>query len=189
MIDIKKELDKNQTILGVMESEKYNEAIITVPKILASKGTICYVTLNKTSSSLIEIFKKNKINLSNIVFIDAISKSFKKSPNKSDQVYFVSSPGAFTEISLVLSKFLKHKFDYVIFDSVTNLMTYHNKTIINKFLKTLVSNIKKTKSKSLFFTLNIKEHQSLIKQGNMFFDKVIKCCEEEKKVIKKKVSK
>jgi len=170
-IDLKKELSSNQTILLVIPSIEYNEVIINVIKNLSEN--VCYVTANKTFDSLKELFKKNKVNIKNIVFVDAISKSLKKVPDSDNQVYYVSSPGALTELSLVIEKFLRYKFDYLIFDSITNLTIYNKMPVCAKFMTSLINKIKKTKTKAAFYALNIKEQEGMINQAGMFVDKVI----------------
>jgi archaellum biogenesis ATPase FlaH len=172
-MDIKKELDSNQTILLLMKSTEYNDVIVDVAKQL-STGNTCYITSNKTFESLKEIFTKSKINFTNMVFIDSIAKTFTSKPKESNQVYFVSSPGALTELSLVISKFLRHNFDYLIFDSLTNLATYQKKTIVNKFMANLVNKVKKSNTKAVFYALNIKGQEDLFRQSSMFVDKVLK---------------
>jgi len=171
-MDIKKELSENQTILLIMDSAEYNSEIISIVKKLDGKN-IAYVTLNKTKDSLVELFKKNKIKTGNIVFIDAISKTIKSVPEQSDGVYYVSSPGALTELSLVISKFVRHNFDYLIFDSLTNLLVYESKAPVGKFVSSLVNKIKESKTKAIFYALSVKEQESLIKESGMFVDKVI----------------
>jgi len=171
-MNIKKELGSNQTILLIMSSLNYNSDIVNIVKELSDKNLV-YVTLNKTKDSLIELFKKNKINTENIVFIDAISKTIKTVPDQSEGVYFVSSPGAMTELSLVISKFIKHDFDYLIFDSLTNLLVYESKAPVSKFVSTLVNKIKQSKTKAVFYALSVKEQEALIKESGMFVDKVL----------------
>src|SRR3989344_6787536 len=112
-MNIKKSLSDKQTILLLMPSAKYNQDIIKIVKQLSAES-VCYVTLNKTFDSLKEIFKKNNIRTDNIVFIDAISQTIRNAPSQTEQCYFVSSPAALTEISLAISKFLKHNFKYLI---------------------------------------------------------------------------
>jgi len=170
-MDIKKELSSNQTILLLMPGTEYNEIIVNVLKKLS--GNICYVTLNKTCDSLKELFKKKKIKTDNIVFIDAISKTIKNVPDQSEGVYYVSSPGAMTELSLVIEKFLRHKFDYLIFDSLTNLLVYENKAPVSKFVSSLVNKIKQGKTKAVFYALSVKDQETLIKESGMFVDKVL----------------
>lgn len=170
-MDITKELSKNQTILLLMPNEKYNQVMLDVAKQL-SKKNVCYVTLNKTYASLTELFKK-KTNLDNIVFIDTISKTFKETPDQTKNVYFASSPGALTEISLTVSKFLKHEFDYIIFDSITTLMIYQKKAMITRFITGLANKIRASNTKAVFYALKIPEQESTIKEISMSVDKVV----------------
>jgi len=171
-MEINKELSQNQTILLIMSSTSYNKNIVNIVKKLSGKN-IAYVTLNKTHNSLIELFKKNKIKTEKFVFVDAISKTIKSVPDQSEGVYYVSSPGALTELSLVISKFLKHDFDYLIFDSLTNLLVYESKAPVAKFVASLVNKIKESKTKAIFYALSVKEQEVLIKESGMFVDKVI----------------
>lgn len=170
MVDLKTELSSNQTILALMSNIGYNDSMIEVLKDLS--GSICYVTANKTYDSLKETFEKNKIDTSNIIFIDAISKTIKKSPKSEESVYYVSSPGALTELNLVINKFLKHNFDYFIFDSITNLTIYNKAPVCAKFISSIVNNITKNKTKGIFYALGSKE-DALTKHVSLFVNKVI----------------
>lgn len=171
-MDISKELAKNQTILLLMPGTEYNHIITDNLKKLAGKN-ICYVTLNKTSDALKEVFKKAKVKTDNIVFVDAISKTIKSVPDQGDGVYYVSSPGAMTELSLTIDKFLRHEFDYLIFDSLTNLLVYESKAPVSKFVSSLVNKIKSGKTKAVFYALSVKEQNALIEESGMFVDKVL----------------
>lgn len=171
-MEIKCELAENKSILLLISSMKYNEVITDIAKNLSDKS-ICYVTLNKTHDSLIEIFTKKKININHIVFIDAISKTIKNVSDQADGCYFVNSPGALTELSLAISKFLNHEFDYLIFDSLTNLLIYQKKALVTKFISELVNKIKESKTKTIFYALNVKKHEELIQETRIFIDKII----------------
>ena len=179
-MDIKSELSSNQIVLLVMSGAEYNNVIVDVIKQLS--GNICYVTANKTFDALKEIFEKKKINTEKIVFIDSISKTIKKVPNQSDGVYYVASPGALTELSLVIEKFLKHEFDYIIFDSITNLGIYQKPKMCSKFITDLVNKIKKSKIKSIFYALDIRESAEIINHTGAMVDKVVKITDVKKSI-------
>jgi len=159
-------------MLLLVDGVHYNDLILKTVKSL-SKGSICYITLNKTYESLKEHFKKNRINLKNIVFIDAISPTLKKTPKEMPNCYFVSSPAALTELAIVIDKFLEHKFDYLIFDSLTNLMIYQKKAHVAKFILSVINKIRAGKTKAIFYALKVEEHEALIEETGMFADKVI----------------
>src|SRR3989338_295727 len=171
-MNVKTELQKNQTMLVLMPSLEYNKDILDIIRGLAG-ASICYVTLNKTADSLRELFKKSKVNVNNIIFIDAISKTLKSEPYQTNYCYYVSSPAALEELSLTMGKFLKHEFQYLIFDSLTNLMIYQKRDAVIKFISSIVNKIRASKTKAVFYALNIKEQSELIKESSMFVDKVI----------------
>lgn len=170
-MDIKTELASNQIVLMVMPSVNYNADVIDVMKQLS--GNICYITANKTYDALRESFEKNKVSVEKIVFIDTISKTMKKVPGHGDEVYYVSSPGALTELSLVIKKFLRHDFDYLIFDAITNLSTYQNKDMSAKFLADLVNKIKKSKTRSVFYAIESVDNEDVISKVSSAVDKVV----------------
>jgi KaiC/GvpD/RAD55 family RecA-like ATPase len=170
--NIKKNLEQNHTILLLVSSSDYNKNIIKIAKKLSS-GKVCYVTLNKTYDSLKEIFKKNRINPKNFIFMDCISKTLKKTIKDTKDCIYCSSPGSLTEISISINKVLKYKFDYLIFDSVTNLLIYEKQSPVAKFMSSLINNIKNSKTKGIFYALTVKDQSDLIKKSGMFVDKVI----------------
>lgn len=171
-MDLVKEFSSNQTMLLLMPGEDYNKVIVQNMKKI-SKKSVCYVTLNKTSDALKELFKKAKIKTENIVFIDAISKTIKNMPDQGAGVYYVSNPGAMTELSLTIDKFLRHGFDYLVFDSLTNLLVYESKAPVSKFVASLVNKVKTSKTKAVFYALSLKEQNALIQESGMFVDKVL----------------
>jgi len=183
-MNIKKELSSNRSLLLLVSGANYNDTILATVKQL-SKSSICYVTLNKTHNALREAFKKNKINTKNIIFIDAISKTIKKAPTIEEGCYLVSSPAAMTEMSIAISKFLDRGFEYLIFDSLNSLLVYQKTAPVTRYIYSLVNKIKASKTKVIFYALNSKEQEELIKETSMFVDKVIDT-EKDKKIGKKK---
>ncbi|MFH2028673.1 MAG: hypothetical protein ABIJ08_06015 [Nanoarchaeota archaeon] len=172
MFDIKKELSENQIILLLMTNVDYNKEVVKVVKSL-SKKKICYVTLNKTAESLMELFKKNNTDIKNIFFIDAISMMIKDMPNETESVAYISSPTALTDLSVRISQALSRNFDYIIFDSITNLYLHEYDEVVAVFVSSLVTRIKDTKTKTIFYALKLKEHEELLKVNSMFVDKTI----------------
>ena len=172
-MNIEKELDQNQTILVIMDSLAYNRQIVSIAKKLSSKKRVCYVTLNKTHDSLRELFEKNKVNTKNMACIDAITKTITNVPSQTGHCIFCSSPAALTEISLAISKKLKQDFDYLIFDSLTNLLIYQKKAPVAKFVSNIINKIKASGKKAVFCALSVKEQDALIKETGMFVDNVI----------------
>lgn len=171
-MNIQKELELNQIILLITSSAGYNTMTTGILKKLG-ESKVCYVTLNKTHQAIKELFLKKGIKIKNLVFIDCISKTIKKCPDYAEGCYFVQSPAALTEISLAITKVLDQNFSYLIFDSLTNLLIYNKRAPVAQFVSVIANNIRETKTKALFYTLSITEQEELIKETEMFVDKVI----------------
>ncbi len=172
-MSIKNELSSNKTVLALIPSIEYNKHLVKMVKELSKEGSICYVTLNKTFDSLIELFEKKRINVKNIVFVDAITKTFRHVPDQTEKVYFCSSPEALTEISIAINKLLEHNFKFLIFDSLTNLIIYAEREPVAKFIASLINKIKTSNTRAIFYAVRIEEQKELINEASMFVDKVI----------------
>jgi archaellum biogenesis ATPase FlaH len=99
--------------------------------------------------------------------------------------YFVSSPQALTELSIVASEFLAQNIDFVILDSLTTLLIYQKKVDpIVKFVTKMVNTSKKENSHMIFFVLDTPEHQLLIEESSMVMDAVYNFSEDTLSVSK-----
>lgn len=171
-INITEEILEYQSALITIPHGKYYDLVTLIPKQLSGKR-ICYITLNKTYGSLVEIFKNENIDMNNIAFIDAITKSVNRVENTSN-CYFISSPQALTELSIAIDAFLTLNFDYIIFDSITTLLIYQKaEEPVIRFITNIVNKIKKYNCKGIFYILDIKEHSVLIEESSMVMDKII----------------
>lgn len=179
-IDIKKELETHRTILFQMTGKEYNDIVENTVKDL-SGDSICYVTINKTYKALKENFEEAGINTDNIIFLDAISGSIKETPTDKENIKFVDSPSSFTDLSLAISDLLKGDAKYLIFDSITNLLTYRDKETVEKFLSNIVNKVRGSDTRAVFYALQTSSQEELISKTSMFVDKALdtKDIEEE----------
>lgn len=172
-IDIIKTLKQQNSTLLLIPSILYNDILVDIPNEISSDNKICYVTLNKTYNSIKDLFTIEGISLDNVFFIDAITMSIGKADN-TEKCYFVSSPQALTELSIVINEFLRYAFDYLIFDSLTTLLIYHRaEEPILKFLSNIGNKLKESGCRGLFYALDIKDHRVFIQEASMIADKVL----------------
>ena len=150
-IEIKKELDNSQAAIVLVPNIEYDDVIVEMAKQLSGKK-ICYVTLNKTYDALKELLKFNNVDVKNIIFIDGITRNVKNSADIGD-CHFVDSPVNVTELSKNLSALLKQDFDYLVFDSLTNLFTYQGKSSVEHFVQTLMNTLEERGCRGVFFAL------------------------------------
>lgn len=186
MVDLKKELGSYQIILSILSNEYYNESLIKIMKQLEN-GKICYVSLNKTTDSLVKNFRANKIDTKNIFFIDAVTRSFEQ--NKShDNSILISSPYALTELGIAISEILKTKaFGIIIFDSLSTLSIYQKdkKDVTAKFTSQIINKIRSNDDKGVFTCLEDDAGSELIKKSSMFVDKVVRMSDIKEEINKR----
>lgn len=172
-MDFKKELNDHQILLSVFSKEHYNESIFETMSGLQDKK-ICYVTLNKPASSLQKAFQSRRLGKDNLFFIDAVSKSMGKEEPR-ENVIFVSSPMALTELSIAITESLKSGvFDLVLFDSLSTLNVYGEVKTNERFTYSLINKIRSEDKKGIFTCLEEDLETDLIRNSFMCVDNVLK---------------
>jgi archaellum biogenesis ATPase FlaH len=169
-----KKEEESKSLLVIIPNENYNELLVKKLKEISKDNKICYVSLNKGYGAMVDLLEKNKINLTNLFFIDSITRTVQKTEDKSDCI-FTSSPNMLTELSLAIGKaVVKQKSDMVFFDSLSTLLIYHKPDNAAKFVQNLVNKFASTET-SIIFTLTERDKESqLFKSLQMFIDKTIK---------------
>lgn len=172
MIDIKNELKGNKTILLVIPSTTYNEAVLDVVKQVSEADRICYISMNKTLKSLRESFGKNNINDDKFFYIDCITKTMRNVEDEENCI-FCHSPNDLTEIGLAVSKAQARKPNIIIFDSLSTLLVYHDDLIATKFAQSLINKIRESGMCGIFTILEKDKDATMSKNMGMMMDKVL----------------
>jgi len=166
------ELKKSKVVVVVISGNDYNSKIVEITKNMSHNKMLCYVGLNKPYNITINTLKSEKVKTDNIFFIDTVSKSSKQ--KSADNVAFVSSPRAFTELNISLVTALEAgKIKNLIFDSLNTLLIYEDIMIASKFIHSLISKLRDLQVNVVFLALKDDKSSDLIKNLFMFVDKVI----------------
>ncbi len=177
MVELKKELHglKEYIALAVVAAKNYQKTNIKIIKHLTKteKTPGVYVTLNKPFSTLQSVFKKEKINLDMIIFIDAVTElaggKFKKTKN----CLFIGSPEKLSDISLAMDQAIRAiptKERFVFFDSLSTLLMYNNIDTVARFIHFLAGKMRIWKVKGIIISLQKKEDKELINELAQFCD-------------------
>jgi DNA-binding response OmpR family regulator len=151
-IEIKKEMEKCQNLLITIPNADYETIVTDIIRQISSKR-ICYVSLNKTYNSLKNSFNKTKISTSNITFIDGITRTIINAKNKKD-CHYINSPGDLKELIVIISMLLNRGVNYLIFDSLSDLLTYRNYDEVEQFVNNLTYSLIKNKCKGIFYAIS-----------------------------------
>lgn len=172
-MNFKKELVENQAVLAVVKGMSYNDVLAKNFKFFSGKK-VCYVSFNKTCLALKDWLEKNGVDVSDFIFIDAVSRNILTRPVKKSCCRFLSSPYALTELSMLIDQLLKRRdFEFLVVDSVNNMLVYEPAEFVKKFLLRVVNKIKETNVRAVVCALFSDERVSFIQEVSLFFDKIV----------------
>lgn len=177
MINIKKELDKEDMVLLVLPSKGYSDILTKIVKQLDDEmGGGLYVTLNNPYTVLMKRFRTSGINCDACFFIDAISAEALGAGKEADNCVFVSSPNALTELGIAINTYIKEqKPKVLIFDSLSTLPIYVPNETILKFAQNMTTRIREAGVKAVFPIIG---NQELVRSMGMFISRTLEWEEE-----------
>ena len=98
-----------------------------------------YVTLNKSHCDLVTEFKKRKINVSNLSFIDNVEVI---GGGGADNCIFLDGNNSLTALSFAISKACKRgSVSFLFFDSLSTILLNHKLAATKKFIHYLINKI------------------------------------------------
>ena len=177
---LKKELSNlsDYVILAKVSSKNYQLINLEIIRHLISVDNIpvVYVTLNKPYSTLKEIFKKEKINLDMIIFIDAVTQTQESKVKKTKDCLFIGSPEKLSDISLAMDQAVRaipSDKRFLFFDSLSTLLIYNRAGTIVKFIHFIITKMREWKVIGIIISLEKESNEELIDKLTQFCDKSI----------------
>jgi len=164
-------IEKGVTVMVIPEKEYASKMNDVVSSTASSYTRICYTSLNKPYSILSQSFKKSGIDLKKILFIECSGKT---GDGKWEQVVYVSSPKALTEICITIGKVIEMgKIDVLIFDSLSTLLVYTDPSTVVKFTHSLISILRSKNVSGVLVCAKSSQSESIIKDISMFADNML----------------
>lgn len=158
-------------ILFVIPEKNYASAIGSIASSVSSAySRICYVCLSKPYQAILDSFKKHGISQSKFFFVDCTGKG---SEGK-EQVVYVSSPKALTEMSITIGKVIQlGKIEALILDSLSTLLVYEQPSTVVRFVHSLISMLRENKVNGYMICLKGGMNLGVVKDISMFADRVM----------------
>jgi len=173
-MDLKKEVVDNQIVVVLIPNEQFSAKLMEIVDVMAKNfKKVCYISMNKPYDTIIKTLEKNNVDPKKFYFIDCITRTVRK-PEAVDHCKFVTSPRALTELSITMTEVLKkQKVDSLIFDSLSTLLVYESLMAVTKFAHTIIAQIRVSNSHGVFTSLKEDVNPALVKDLNMFADRVL----------------
>ena len=172
---VKNDIIKSRTTCIVFGVKSYPSQINDLVKLFGENNQkILYISLNRLYNPLKRKMQLDKVDTSKFVFIDCVTKTAVAQPEEHEDCIYVTAPNALTELSIAVTKSIQKNYpDVVLFDSLSTLLIYENPMIISQFIHSLTNKMNAFGVNIAFTILEGDKEQGLIKDMNMFLEKVV----------------
>jgi hypothetical protein len=159
---------KNRLI--IIPPSVYNQSIARLIRNAAEKP-ICYISLNKTYSALLQLLKKNNVNADRYYFIDFVSPTiFRK--KKEERCVFLDSLDLNGLADVTLNLIKTKKINALTFDSISSLLVYKTDAEVVGFFNYVLSFLEKLNVDTTLVCLSDDANRPSVKQIMMRVDDV-----------------
>ncbi len=175
------DVDDNFIGLVIVDPERFHEASMELVKHLSQEKNLpgIYIAGNQGYEALTRHFQKNQVDTQRITFIDCVTeKPAGEGSSPSVNPVLVGSLEQLTELEIELQKALKRHADknhFVLLDSITTFLVYHDEKTLQKFVHALSALVRANpKSSALFMAVSGDEAKNLLTTMAQFCDKTIR---------------
>jgi len=183
MVDIEKiekELDglpEGWIMLLETSAENSLDVAIAAVKALTDKkykGII--LSANRPYSNLIDVYKRNNINTERIFVLDCISKSQNINLERANDVLFLESASALSNISISIDETIKKNEGkkFIFIDSITAMLIHNKSDIFVRFIHYILTALRIKKINGLLISLGTETNKEVRAEIVQLCDKVIK---------------
>jgi len=164
---------ERDVVLFVPPANKYSDFLQEIISLnLKNNNKLGLVSLDKSYADLSAELKNKKINADKILFIDCVSKKTGKTEDK-DNVFYVSSPSAYTQINIAAKEAMKAGVENIVFDSLSTILLYGNHPLVFKYIQDLIMFVRKNKKKIYFLLKEDDFDKKIVAQLQEVVDKVV----------------
>lgn len=169
-------IPEDYIILLETTAEKSFEVTMALLKLLSNrndKGII--ISVNRPYSNLINLYKKNDIDVSKMFILDCISKT-QNSYVDASNVAFMENASALTDISLMISEKLNNSpgKKFVFFDSMTTMLIHNQPYVFARFIHSIFTKMRIHGIGGVLISLEDKTNREIRAEIAQLCDKVIK---------------
>ena len=137
------------------------------------KNKICYISLNKSHTSLMQSLIDENANVDRFFIVDAVTRGAVKDPQVPSNCVFVNSPADFDELFRKIDKVLaKDEFGAVVFDSVCTLFSHGENKEVLSFLIRLATRVSVAACEGVFVAIKPNIEPEILDRLTIVADRV-----------------
>jgi len=168
---------KDYVALAIVSGEKFQETNLKIVAELVENGIPgVYVTLNRPYENVKKQLGSKKVDLTKIIFIDAVTKTGSGRIEKTPNCLFIGSPQNLSDMSIAMDQAIMAiptKDKFLFFDSLSTLLLYNEVGVVAKFVHFLSGKMRVWKVRGIIISLRQKKDKELIEELREFCDMII----------------
>jgi KaiC/GvpD/RAD55 family RecA-like ATPase len=180
IVNLQKEVEglvDNPIATFLVPNKLYAQTNIAILKALVNVTKLpgIYVTVNKPYATLVNSFKKNGVDVSNLFFIDLVTKLTEERPRSVDNCLFMEGPESLTDLSIALGEAVNSipGDKFIFLDTLSTLLIYNKAKTVTKFAHFLTSKIRGWGIKGIIISLSKETKSELQAELAQFSDKIV----------------
>jgi len=168
---------KDYVALAIVDGQIYQKTNRKIVAELVSKNIPgVYVTLNKPYENVRNYLKDEPVDISKIIFIDAVTKTLGGNMKKTEDCLFIGSPENLSDISIAMDQAIMaipKKDKFLFFDSLSTLLLYNSVDVVAKFIHFISGKMRIWKVKGIIISLRREKDKELIEELREYCDIII----------------
>jgi len=135
-------------------------------------GMGLYITLNKPSAVLQEMFERSGLAHGNLVYLDSITNT---TEHRTESCQFLGRMRELTDLCIALAKMISEaKFQFVFVDSVSTLLIYNDPKSVARFCHTVTEKLRSLNLPAALVLVEMEEGKDVAAQLAQFCDAYVK---------------
>ena len=164
---------ENPVLLLSVNPMLYQEGVMVAIKYFCERfGTGLYITLNKPSAVLQEIFEKGGLAHGRLVYLDSITNT---AECRTESCQFLGRMRELTDLGIALAKMMsEEKVKFVFVDSVSTLLIYNDPKSVARFCHAVIEKLRSLNLPAALVLVEMEEGKDIAAQLAQFCDAYVK---------------
>jgi archaellum biogenesis ATPase FlaH len=169
---LRKDIHESNSVLIVEGDRRCSELMLNAFR-RGDYSMVCYISLNKSFSFLTSVFRVKGIDLDKFFFIDGITQAMMDNLPREKGCIFLKSPKDLDGLRQAFEKAARRKPDFVVIDSLSSLMLYHDTRKVAGLLGKLLDASRHGDAKTITFVSKDDWNRRKLKSIKKLVDKVV----------------
>ena len=142
--ELQKLPDDSIVFLETTEDKIFELGLISVKRFSDKNYTGIIVSANRPYQNLVNLYKKNGINVDKMFFLDCISKNL-NGQIKADNVIYIENLSSLTDISLSINKQINNGHGnkkFIFFDSISTILIHNKPYVFVRFIHSILTKMR-----------------------------------------------